>query len=154
MAESTRSMRKSVLDRDILSAFNKRLVGEIHEEDLRALCMRVRARCAPATAVHIRDLLKQIYGYANLHGEKVVNPAEVGDDLRQAAGDRVDESRFGVVDAVRNAQLHHAVFHRLELHHAQNLALGLPSRSSGGFFHRPWSHRMQKNGCMSSKLKK
>lgn len=76
MAESTRSMRKSVLYRDILPAFNKRLLGEIHGEDLRALCMRVRARGAPATAVHIRDLVKQIYGYANLYGEKVANPAD------------------------------------------------------------------------------
>lgn len=76
MAESTRSMRKSVLDRDILPAFNKRLLGEIHGEDLRALCLRVRARGAPATAVQIRDLVKQIYGYANLHGEKVANPAD------------------------------------------------------------------------------
>src|SRR3546814_10702395 len=46
MAESTRAMRKSVLDRDILPAFNKRLLSEIHGEDLRALCMRVKARGA------------------------------------------------------------------------------------------------------------
>ncbi|AMO94376.1 phage integrase family protein [Collimonas fungivorans] len=76
MAESTRSMRKSVLDRDILPNFKKRLLCEIHGEDLRALCMRVKARGAPATAVQIRDIVKQIYGYANLHGEKVANPAD------------------------------------------------------------------------------
>jgi len=56
MAESTRSMRKSVLDRDILPTFNKRLLGEIHGEDLRALCLRVRARGAPATAVQFGTL--------------------------------------------------------------------------------------------------
>lgn len=76
MAESTRSMRKSVLDRDIQPAFKKRLLCEIHGEDLRALCIRVKARGAPATAVQIRDIVKQIYGYANLHGEKVANPAD------------------------------------------------------------------------------
>ncbi|CAN7285945.1 tyrosine-type recombinase/integrase [Caballeronia sp. LjRoot31] len=76
MAESTRSMRKSVLDRDILPAFEKRLLSEIHGEDLRSLCMRVKARDAPATAVQIRDIVKQIYGYANTHGEKVANPAD------------------------------------------------------------------------------
>lgn len=76
MAESTRSMRKSVLDRDILPTFKKRFLCEIHGEDLRALCMRVKARGAPATAVQIRDIVKQIYGYANLHGENVVNPAD------------------------------------------------------------------------------
>lgn len=36
-------------------------------------------RCAPATAIHVRDILKQTYGFAILHGEKVANPAdEVG----------------------------------------------------------------------------
>ncbi len=64
MAESIRSMRKSVLDRDIMPAFNKRLLCEIYGEDLRALCLRVRARGAPAATVQIRDLVKQIYDYA------------------------------------------------------------------------------------------
>lgn len=76
MAESTRSMRKSVLDRDILPMFSKRLLSEVHSGDLRALCMRVKERGAPATAVHVREIVKQIYGYANLHGEKVANPAD------------------------------------------------------------------------------
>ncbi|WP_295009474.1 tyrosine-type recombinase/integrase [uncultured Dechloromonas sp.] len=76
MADSTRSMRKSVLDRDILPTFSKRLLREVHVEDLRALCMRVKERGAPATAIHVRDIVKQIYGYANLHGEKVTNPAD------------------------------------------------------------------------------
>lgn len=76
MADSTRSVRKSILDRDILPIFRKRLLSEIHPEDLRALCMRVKDRGAPATAVHIRDVVKQIFGYANLHGEKVANPAD------------------------------------------------------------------------------
>lgn len=76
MADSTRSMRKSVLDRDILPIFSKRLLREVRAEDLRALCMRVKERGAPATAVHVRDIIKQIYAYANLHGEKVANPAD------------------------------------------------------------------------------
>lgn len=76
MAKSTRSMRKGVLDRDILPAFNKRFLGETHEEDLRALCLRVRARGAPDTVVQVRDLVKQIYGYANPHGKKAANPAD------------------------------------------------------------------------------
>jgi integrase len=38
--------------------------------------MRVKARGAPATAVQVRDIVKQVYGYANLHGEKVANPAD------------------------------------------------------------------------------
>ena len=47
-----------------------------HADDLRALCNKVKARGAPATAVHVRDIVKQIYGFAILHGEKVANPAD------------------------------------------------------------------------------
>lgn len=36
-------------------------------------------RGAPATAVHVRDIVKQIFGFTILNGEKVANPAdEVG----------------------------------------------------------------------------
>jgi integrase len=76
MADSTRSMRRSILDRDILPAFENRLLSEITAQDLRDLCNKVKARGAPATAVHVRDIVKQIYGYAILHGEKVPNPAD------------------------------------------------------------------------------
>jgi len=49
---------------------------EISPDDLRAHCAKIVDRGAPATAIHVRDILKQIYGFAILHGEKVVNPAE------------------------------------------------------------------------------
>lgn len=79
MAESTRSMRKSILDRDIVPAWKNRLLTEITAEDLRQLCAKVKDRGAPATAVHVRDIVKQIFGFAILNGEKVANPAdEVG----------------------------------------------------------------------------
>lgn len=79
MAESTRSMRKPILDRDILPAWKNRLLTEITAEDLRQLCAKVKERGAPATAVHVRDIVKQIFGFAILNGEKVPNPAdEVG----------------------------------------------------------------------------
>lgn len=79
MADSTRSMRKSILDRDILPAWKNRLLTEITAEDLRQLCAKVKERGAPATAVHVRDIVKQIFGFAILNGEKVPNPAdEVG----------------------------------------------------------------------------
>ncbi|TIL83166.1 MAG: DUF4102 domain-containing protein [Mesorhizobium sp.] len=79
MADSTHSMRKAVFDRDILPIWDKRLLTEITSDDLRALCAKVRDRGAPATAIHVRDIVKQVYGYAILHGEKIANPAdEVG----------------------------------------------------------------------------
>lgn len=76
MADSTRAMRKSILDRDILPVFQNRLLTEITADDLRELCNKVKARGAPATAVHVRDIVKQVYGFAILHGEKVANPAD------------------------------------------------------------------------------
>lgn len=76
MADSTRSMRKSILDRDILPVFQNRLLTEITANDLRDLCNKVKGRGAPATAIHVRDIVKQVYGFAILHGEKVANPAD------------------------------------------------------------------------------
>ena len=79
MAESTRSMRRSVFERELLPIWRKRLLNEITPDDLRAHCAAIVERGAPATAIHVRDILKQIYGFAILHGEKVANPAdEVG----------------------------------------------------------------------------
>jgi integrase len=79
MADSTRAMRRAIFERDMLPALRNRLLHEITPDDLRALCAKVKERGAPATAVHVRDILKQIYGFAILHGEKVKNPAdEVG----------------------------------------------------------------------------
>jgi len=79
MADSTRAMRRSIFERDLLPAFRNRLLSEITPDDLRALCAKIKGRGAPATAIHVRDILKQIYGFAILHGEKIRNPAdEVG----------------------------------------------------------------------------
>lgn len=79
MADSTRAMRRAVFERDILPTFRNRLLAEIVPDDLRRMCAKVKDRGAPATAVHVRDIVKLIYSFAILHGEKVPNPAdEVG----------------------------------------------------------------------------
>jgi len=79
MADSTRAMRRSIYERDILPTFRNRLLTEISPDDLRAMCAKVKERGAPATAVHVRDIVKLVYAFAILHGEKVPNPAdEVG----------------------------------------------------------------------------
>ena len=79
MADSTRAMRRSIFERDILPAFRNRLLPEILPGDLRGLCAKVKERGAPATAVHVRDIVKLVFAFAILHGEKVANPAdEVG----------------------------------------------------------------------------
>jgi integrase len=79
MADSTKAMRRAIFERDILPKWRQRLLTEIAPHDLRALCAAVVERGAPATAIHVRDIVKQIYAFAILHGEKVANPAdEVG----------------------------------------------------------------------------
>lgn len=79
MADSTRAMRRSIFEREMLPYWKNRLLPEITPGDLRDHCLKIVDRGAPATAIHVRDILKQIYAFAILHGEKVANPAdEVG----------------------------------------------------------------------------
>ena len=79
MADSTRAMRRSIYERDIWPTFRNRLLSEIAPDDLRMMCGKVKDRGAPATAVHVRDIVKLIFAFAILHGEKIANPAdEVG----------------------------------------------------------------------------
>lgn len=75
-AESTRAMRRSIFDRDLEPFFRNRLLTEITPDDLRVRCQAIKDRGAPATAILVRDILKQIYAFAILHGEKVANPAD------------------------------------------------------------------------------
>ncbi len=42
----------------------------------------MKARGAPATAIHVRDIVKQVYAFAILHGERLANPA---DDVKAAS---------------------------------------------------------------------
>ena len=76
MADSTRAMRRSIFERELLPVWRNRLLSEITPDDLRAHCGKIVDRGAPATAIHVRDILKQIYGFAILHGEKIANPAD------------------------------------------------------------------------------
>ena len=76
MADSTRAMRRTIFDRDIVPTWRNRLLKEIAPEDLRLLCAKVKSRGAPATAIHVRDIVKQIFAFAILHGERVPNPAD------------------------------------------------------------------------------
>lgn len=79
MADSTRAMRRAIFEREMLPVWRNRLLSEIAPDDLRVHCLSIVERGAPATAIHVRDILKQIYAFAKLHGEKIANPAdEVG----------------------------------------------------------------------------
>lgn len=76
MAQSTKAMRRTIYDRDIAPTLSSSLMHEITQEDVRAICLKVKDRGAPATAIHVRDIIKQIYGFAILGGERIKNPAE------------------------------------------------------------------------------
>lgn len=74
MADSTRAMRRSIYERDILTTFRNRLLTEIGPDGLRAMCAKVKGLGAPATAVHVRDIVKLVYAFAILHGETCCRP--------------------------------------------------------------------------------
>nr|WP_231378735.1 site-specific integrase [Brevundimonas sp. BAL450] len=76
MADSTRNMRRSIFNREVLPKWRSRLLSEITPDDLRAHCKSIVDRGAPATAIHVRDIVKQVYAWAILHGEKIDNPAD------------------------------------------------------------------------------
>ncbi len=77
MADSTRDMRVATYERELKPLWANRKMPEITHEDLRALTDSIVARGAPATAVHAREVVMQIYRWAIERGEKVQNPADL-----------------------------------------------------------------------------
>src|SRR3984893_7640848 len=55
MADSTRAMRRSIFERELLPVWRNKLLAEIAPDDLRAHCASIVDRGAPATAIHVRD---------------------------------------------------------------------------------------------------
>ncbi|WP_084398766.1 tyrosine-type recombinase/integrase [Henriciella aquimarina] len=76
MSDSTRDMRRHIVDRDLIPALGNYTLREVTPEDIRALCEKIKKRGAPSTALHVREFIKLIYAFANLHGIRVENPAE------------------------------------------------------------------------------
>lgn len=75
LADSTKAMRRGVYNRDIYPRYKRRVMTEITEDDVRSLCEKVKARNAPATALHVRDVIKAVFEFAALKGAKIPNPA-------------------------------------------------------------------------------
>ncbi|MCV4173002.1 MULTISPECIES: tyrosine-type recombinase/integrase [Gammaproteobacteria] len=75
MADSTRDMRRSVYTRELKPKFANQKLVEITHEDLRALTDTIVDRGAPATAVHVREIVQNVYRWAIERGQKVENPA-------------------------------------------------------------------------------
>lgn len=76
MAESTRDMRRSCYLRDIKEPFSKLKMGEITHTELRVLCNKIVDRGAPATAIHVREIVQMVYRYAYDKGHRHENPAD------------------------------------------------------------------------------
>ena len=77
MAESTRDMRRACYERELKGPFGNKLLSEIGHDDLRRLTDKIVERNAPATAVHTREVVMQIYRWANERGQRVENPADM-----------------------------------------------------------------------------
>src|SRR5690606_11129442 len=77
MADSTRDMRRSVYERELKSQFSNQKLVAIAHEDLRALADAIVERGAPASAVHVREIVLQVFHWALERGQKVENPAEL-----------------------------------------------------------------------------
>ena len=77
MADSTRDMRTAVYERELKPKFGNQKLAEITHEDLRALADAIVERGAPATAVHSREVVLQVYRWAIERGQKVDNPADL-----------------------------------------------------------------------------
>lgn len=76
MADSTKAMRKRILDKDILPTFGNKLMEEITPSQVMALCEKIKARGAPAPAVQAREIVGLVYRHAAGRGLKIDNPAE------------------------------------------------------------------------------
>lgn len=77
MADSTRDMRRSVYERELKPKFGNQKLEEITHEDLRILTDKIVERGAPATAVHAREVVFQIFRWAIERGQKIENPAQL-----------------------------------------------------------------------------
>ncbi len=75
LADSTRSMRKSVYERNLASEFGRLKLEEITPARLMARCEKIKERGAAAQAVHAREIVLQVFRFIEARGIKVDNPA-------------------------------------------------------------------------------
>ena len=75
LADSTRAMKQSVIDRDILPVLGNKMMSEITTPMVRDLCDRIVERGGRATAVQAREIISSVYRYANDRGHGLFNPA-------------------------------------------------------------------------------
>lgn len=90
MADSTRDMRRSVYERELKPKFGNQKLAEITHEDLRALTDAIVERGAPATAVHVREVVLQIFSLGHRARPEGREPGRTGapDEYRQVRAAR------------------------------------------------------------------
>ncbi|HAH6373295.1 TPA: tyrosine-type recombinase/integrase [Escherichia coli] len=75
LADSTRTMKQVVIDRDILPVLGNKMMTEITTSMVRDLCDRIVERGGRATAVQAREIISSVYRHANDRGHGLFNPA-------------------------------------------------------------------------------
>lgn len=75
VADSTRALRLSIMDKEVLPRFGNRTLKEINHNDLRLCCEEIRDRGAPSTALNVRHLVSKVFEFAIDRGVEVENPA-------------------------------------------------------------------------------
>ncbi|WP_017778164.1 tyrosine-type recombinase/integrase [Paraburkholderia kururiensis] len=106
LADSTRSMRKSVYERNLASEFGKLKLEEITPARLMARCEKIKARGAAAQAIHAREIVLQVFRFVQARGIKVDNPAT---SIRPSA-----IATFKARDRALNPEEIHVFFNALE----------------------------------------
>lgn len=75
LADSTRTMKQSIIERDIMPALANKMMAEITTGMVRDLCDRIVSRGGRSTAVQTREIISSVYRYANDRGHGLFNPA-------------------------------------------------------------------------------
>ena len=76
LADSTLALRRSIYDRILVGPLGKLDLDEIKPVALGELLDRVKTERGPGPAVHARELVLQVYRFANGKGVDIANPAE------------------------------------------------------------------------------
>lgn len=74
-AEYQRSTRRA-LEKDVLPAIGAKPISAVTDDDIRAICDRIKSRGSPKMALHTRNAVKRLYEYLIARQLAMTNPAE------------------------------------------------------------------------------
>lgn len=76
VADSTRKLRLSIMEKEVLPIFGNKHLSEINHIKILEECEKVRDRGAPSTAVTMRNLISKVFIFAQDRGYEGSNPTE------------------------------------------------------------------------------